>query len=255
MNLNVKFLIKANAALLTVALVGEVALLTILTRPMWINQQLYKNIVDHHDLAGDLQPAQIATNPAIRILEQYYRERVTKFRDQQQLWLENPNFAPDLQNKFRSWTSGPSQEYLNAIGNNLIPALQAGNLKRATEIDRNLDAIYQEHLSGLAGVIGANKAEIQEHETEAEDGIRAATLWIIFSTLALLGLGYFTLFLTQKVAVTPLSKIASELGDGADQFIEATSSVANSSQQMAQGASQQAAAIEKPVPHLSRCRA
>jgi hypothetical protein len=28
MNLNVKFLIKANAALLTVALVGEVALLT-----------------------------------------------------------------------------------------------------------------------------------------------------------------------------------------------------------------------------------
>ena len=56
MNLNVKFLIKANAALLTVALVGEVALLTILTRPIWINQQLYKNIVDHHDLAGDILP-------------------------------------------------------------------------------------------------------------------------------------------------------------------------------------------------------
>ena len=138
MNLNVKFLIKANAALLTVALVGEVALLTILTRPMWINQQLYNKIVDHHDLAGDLQPspfvlhglrgevarallsiknsgqtepAQIATNPAIRTLAQYYRERVTKFRDRQQLWLENPNFEPDLQNKFRSWTSGVSQEY------------------------------------------------------------------------------------------------------------------------------------------------
>ena len=97
MNLNVKFLIKANATLLTIALLGEVALLTVLTRPMWINQQLYKNIVDHHDLAGDIQPspfvfyslrgqvarallsiknsgqtepAQIATNPAIRVLEQ-----------------------------------------------------------------------------------------------------------------------------------------------------------------------------------------
>jgi len=293
MNLNVKFLIKANAALLTFALVGEVALLTILTRPMWINQQLYNKIVDHHDLAGDLQPspfvlhglrgevarallsiknsgqtepAQIATNPAIRTLAQYYRERVTKFRDRQQLWLENPNFEPDLQNKFRSWTSGVSQEYLNAIGNNLIPALQAGNLKRATEIDRNLDAIYREHLSGLAGLMGANKAEIQEHEAEADNGIRAATLWIIFSTLALLGLGYFTLYLMQKVAVTPLSKIASELGDGADQFIEATSSVANasyeiatgarqvanSSQQMAQGASEQAAAIEETSASLEQ---
>ena len=114
MSLNVKFLIKANAALLTVALVGEVALLTILTRPIWINKQLYKNIVDHHDLAGDIlpppfllqslrgevarallsiknsgqtEPAQIATNPAIRILEQYYGKTVTKFRDRQQLWL------------------------------------------------------------------------------------------------------------------------------------------------------------------------
>ena len=286
MNLNVKFLIKANATLLTIALLGEVALLTVLTRPMWINQQLYKNIVDHHDLAGDIQPspfvfyslrgqvtrallsiknsgqtepAQIATNPAIRVLEQYYGKYVTKFKDRQQLWLENPNLAPDLQNKFRSWTTGASQEYLNAIGNNLIPALQAGNLKRAVEIDQNLDAIYQEHLSGLAGVTAANNAEIQEHETEADDGIRAATLWIIFSTLVLLGLGYFTLYLMQKVAVTPLSKIAGELGDGADQFIEATSSVANasyeiatgakqvanSSQQMAQGASEQAAAIEE----------
>jgi methyl-accepting chemotaxis protein len=293
MNLNVKFLIKANAALLTVALVGEVALLTILTRPIWINQQLYTNIVDHHDLTADIEPppfllrslrgevarallsiknsgqtepAQIATNPAIMILEQYYGNTVTKFRDRQQFWLENPNLGTNLQNKFRSWTSGPSQEYLNAIGNNLIPALQAGNLKRATVIDRNLDAIYQEHFSAVDGMIAANKAEIKEKETEADNGIRAATLWIIFSTLALLGLGYFTLYLMQKVAVTPLSKIAGELGDGADQFIEATSSVANasyeiatgarqvanSSQQMAQGASEQAAAIEETSASLEQ---
>ena len=70
----------------------------------------------------------------------------------------------------------------------------------------------------------------------------------------------------QKVAVTPLSKIAGELGDGADQFIEATSSVANasyeiatgarqvanSSQQMAQGASEQAAAIEETSASLEQ---
>ncbi|MEB3202431.1 MAG: methyl-accepting chemotaxis protein [Synechococcus sp.] len=291
MNLNVKFLIKANAALLTVALVGEVALLTILTRPMWINQQLYREIVAHHDLAGELapspfvlqslrdeiartlfsikesaktKPTDISQNRSINTLEEYYRKTLERYKQRQSYWLENSNLAPALHNAFRDWTSGASQEYLNKVGDSLIPALQAGDLNRAITIDRSLSSVYQNHLTGIDAVSSANRAEIQQHEDEAEAGIRAAIILIILSTLALLGIGYFTLYLMQKVAVTPLSKIAGELGDGADQFIEATSNVAsashaiaagamqvaNSSLQMAQGASEQAAAIEETSASL-----
>ena len=56
MALNVKFMIRVNAALFTAALIGEVVLVTSLTKSIWIQQPLYNKIVAHEDLTADVIP-------------------------------------------------------------------------------------------------------------------------------------------------------------------------------------------------------
>jgi len=66
MKLNLKVLIRANAALVTVALVGELIASTILSRTTAINSPAYKNIIASKDLIADIMP------PSNYIIELHY---------------------------------------------------------------------------------------------------------------------------------------------------------------------------------------
>ncbi len=66
MKLNLKVLIRANAALVTVALVGELIASTILSRTTSINSPAYEKIVASKDLIADILP------PPNYIIELHY---------------------------------------------------------------------------------------------------------------------------------------------------------------------------------------
>jgi len=289
MALNVKFMIRANAVLFTAALIGEVIFVTSLTKEIWIKQPLYNKIVANKDLMADVappplflrglrgeisrtllkaeqlkDPAKIARDSSVSDLEQYYNNARRQYEKRTAYWSDNPNIAPNLRNQIREKGSDSGTSFLNPVGSRLIPALQSGNLSLALQIDREVERHYNTHLAEVNSIETSIIASIKDDEDEANASQTRSLLLVLFSTIGLLALTYYALYMMQKASVGPLGKIASELGEGSDQFMGATNDVASASQEiaagaievatasqrMAEGASEQAAAIEQTSASL-----
>ena len=289
MALNVKFMIRANAILFTAALIGEVILVTSLTKEIWIKQPLYNKIIAHKDLITDVvppplflrglrgeiartllkaeqlkDPAKIARDPSVSELDQYYNNARRQYEKRLTFWSGNPDIEPSQRDKIREKGSESGMNYLNPIGTRLIPALQSGNLKLALQVDREIDRAYFSHFSDINAIEASAVASIKNDEEEANASKARSTLLVLLSTIGLLALTYYALYMMQNASVVPLSKIATELSEGSDQFMGATHDVASASQdiaagavqvatasqRMAEGASEQAAAIEQTSASL-----
>ena len=289
MALNVKFMIRANAILFTAALIGEVILVTSLTKEIWIKQPLYNKIIAHKDLMTDIvppplflrglrgeiartllkaeqlkDPAKIARDPSVSELDQYYNNARRQYEKRLTFWSDNPDIEPSQRDKIREKGSESGMNYLNPIGTRLIPALQSGNLKLALQVDREIDRAYFIHFSDINAIEASAVASIKNDEEEANASKARSTLLVLLSTIGLLALTYYALYMMQNASVVPLGKIAAELSEGSDQFMGATHDVASASQdiaagavqvatasqRMAEGASEQAAAIEQTSASL-----
>ena len=274
MELNVRSMIRANAALFTVALIGEVVLVIGLTRPIWIKQPLFDRIIAHKDLINDMSPPPLILNGlrgevartilaveadaheakgkaravdrlSVAQLQEYYRTVRSDYEEMQRYWSENPNISPQLRSQIREQTAKSDTNYLTPIGNQLIPALQRGDVARAIEIDRELDRAYQQHLNEIQDLAKQAAAAVRAKEEDAVTSQTTSLLLVLISSLALLGLAYYLLYRMQRASVVPLGEIAGELSEGSEQFIGATSNVASASQEIAAGATQVAGASQR----------
>ena len=284
MKLNVKFMIRANAALFTVALIGEVLLIVGLTKNLWIKQPLYEEIVANKNLSADITPspfllsglrgeiartlmtleakkgqANIERDPSIAKLGVYYNEARSQYEQRQSVWRNNQTIGKEEKDALLEKLSGARISYYDVTRNSLIPALEKGNIALALQIDQELERLYIKALSDMNGLEASSQQTIKADEEEAINRENLTTILVILSTLGLLSLAYYALYMMQRATVLPLGQIASELGEGSDQFMEATNDVANatqeiaagaeqvanSSQRLAEGATEQAAAIEE----------
>ena len=289
MALNVKFMIRVNAALFTAALIGEVVLVTSLTKSIWIQQPLYNKIVAHKDLTADVippalllrelrgeiahtlrkaeqlkDPAKISRDPSISNLEEYYNRIQEEYSKRIAFWSENAGIEPETQKQIREKGRESDANFLNPVGNRLIPALKNGNLGLALQVDREIERAYSKHIADIDSIEDIAIASVESDENEANASMTRSTILILLSTIGILALSYYALYRMQNASVVPLGKIAGELSAGSDQFMGATNDVASASQEiaagavqvatasqrMAEGASEQAAAVEQTSASL-----
>lgn len=289
MALNVKFMIRVNAALFTAALIGEVVLVTSLTKSIWIQQPLYNKIVAHKDLTADVippalllrelrgeiahalrkaeqlkDPAKISRDPIISNLEEYYNRIQEEYSKRIAFWSENAGIEPETQKQIREKGRESDANFLNPVGNRLIPALKNGNLGLALQVDRELERAYSKHIADNESLEDIAIASVESDENEANASMTRSAILILLSTIGILALSYYALYRMQNASVVPLGKIAGELSAGSDQFMGATNDVASASQEiaagavqvatasqrMAEGASEQAAAVEQTSASL-----
>jgi len=289
MALNVKFMIRVNAALFTAALIGEVVLVTSVTKSIWIQQPLYNKIVAHKDLTADVippalllrelrgeiahalrkaeqlkDPAKISRDPSISNLEEYYNRIQEEYSKRIAFWSENAGIEPETQKQIREKGRESDANFLNPVGNRLIPALKNGNLGLALQVDRELERAYSKHIADIDSLEDIAIASVESDENEANASMTRSAILILLSTIGILALSYYALYRMQNASVVPLGKIAGELSAGSDQFMGATNDVASASQEiaagavqvatasqrMAEGASEQAAAVEQTSASL-----
>ena len=170
MKLNLKVLIRANAALVTVALVGELIASTILSRMTSINSPAYEKIVASKDLIADILPppnyiielhyyvtramldasnsgngkalagsANISRlSSALPRLQQAYEERLRH-------WAANKYITEEEQVLLTKDSNAPASSYINLVSSSLLPALTSGNRQAAMAAFKELDRLFYEH--------------------------------------------------------------------------------------------------------------
>ena len=275
MSLNVKVLIRANAALITIALVGELVVTSILTKSTSINGPAYDKIIASKDLIADILP------PPNYIIElHYYVTRAMvdikkgvdqkngmqsanisrlvsvfpKLRESYEAriahWSTDKNITDDERVLLTQGANKYAGEYINLLSSALLPSLEAGNYTKAIEIYTQLDQNYDQHRAQVDELVEISGREIVKNEQAATATSQRTNLWILLFTILLLATSYIVLYIMLRDFARPLDKIAVDLGHGADEFLQGSIQIAESSNRLAEGASEQAAAIEETSASL-----
>ena len=275
MKLNLKVLIRANAALVTVALVGELIASTILSRTTAINSPAYEKITASKDLIADIQPppnyiielhyyvtramldasnsgnskavagsANISRlSSALPRLQQAYEERLRH-------WASNKYITEEERVLLTKDSNAPASSYINLVSSSLLPALTSGNRQAAMVAFKELDRLFYEHREINDRLVDISNREIIKSEQEAAASAQRANQILLLITLLLLATAYAVIYLMQRDFASPLDRIVSELGKGSGRFLQVSNQIADSSNQLAQGASEQASAIEETSASL-----
>jgi methyl-accepting chemotaxis protein len=275
MKLNLKVLIRANAALVTVALVGELIASTILSRTTAINSPAYEKIAASKDLIADIQPppnyiielhyyvtramldasnsgnskavagsANISRlSSALPRLQQAYEERLRH-------WASNKYITEEERVLLTKDSNAPASSYINLVSSSLLPALTSGNRQAAMVAFKELDRLFYEHREINDRLVDIANQEILESEQEAAASAQRSSQILLLITLLLLASAYAVLYLMQRDFASPLDRIVSDLGKGSGRFLQVSNQIADSSNQLAQGASEQASAIEETSASL-----
>jgi hypothetical protein len=275
MKLNLKVLIRANAALVTVALVGELIASTILSRMTSINSPAYEKITASKDLIADILP------PPNYIIElHYYVTRamldasnsgngkvVAGSANISRLSSALPRLQKAYEERLRHWASNkyiteeervlltkdsnaPASSYINLVSSSLLPALTSGNRQAAMAAFKELDRLFYEHREINDRLVDIANQEILESEQEATASAQRANQILLLITLLFLATAYAVLYIMQRDFASPLDRIVTDLGKGSGRFLQVSNQIADSSNQLAQGASEQASAIEETSASL-----
>lgn len=275
MSLNIKVLIRANAALVTIALVGELVMTNVLSKSTSINGPAYDKIIASKDLIADILP------PPNYIIElHYYVTRAMvdiKKGNGQKNGIQSNNVSrlisvfPKLRESYEAriahWstdknitdnerillTQGANKyaaEYINLLSSGLLPSLETGNYTKAIEIYNQLDRNYEEHRAKIDDLVEMSSREIVKNEQAATATSQRTSLLKLLFTILLLSISYVALYIMLRDFARPLDKIADDLGHGADEFLQGSIQIAESSNRLAEGASEQAAAIEETSASL-----
>ncbi len=270
MKLNIKVLIRVNAALVTVAMVGELAAATIAGKMTAINSDAYKQIIAQKDLIADILP------PPSYIIELHYNvtnamlganSNPKRKINTAQLASIFPKLEQDYEARLKHWTNSkelseearlqltqsvndPASNYFGLVRSSLLPALESGNNERANQVFQQLELLFEKHQEQIGKLVDIAGREAVNAEQASIAIEQRADMILFLITLLLLGTAYTLLFLMQKDFARPLEKIANDLGHGANEFLEGSSQIAESSTRLAEGASEQAAAIEETSASL-----
>jgi len=275
MKLNLKVLIRANAALVTVALVGELIASTILSRTTSINSPAYEKIVASHDLIADIAP------PPNYIIELHYYvtramldasnsengKTVSGSANISRLSSALPRLKQAYEERLGYWTANKyvteeerflltkdsntlARSYINLVSSSLLPALTSGNRQTALAVFKKLDRLFYEHREMNEKLVDIANREIINSEREAAASAQRANQILLLITLLLLASAYAVLYLMQRDFASPLDKIVNDLGKGSGRFLQVSNQIADSSNQLAQGASEQASGIEETSASL-----
>lgn len=275
MKLNLKVLIRANAALVTIALVGELIASTTLSKTTSINSPAYEKIVASKDLIADVMPppnhiielhyyvtramldanaagpgkANTASENISRLssvlpkLQQVYEERIKH-------WTANQYITEEERSLLTKESNALVASYIELVSSNLLPALNAGNKQAAAETFKQLDRIYYQHRQKVVKLIDIANQGIIKNEQEAAVNAQRANLLLLLITILLLLTAYAVLYVMQRDFASPLGDIVDDLGKGSGRFLQVSNQIADSSNQLAQGASEQASAIEETSASL-----
>jgi methyl-accepting chemotaxis protein len=100
--------------------------------------------------------------------------------------------------------------------------------------------------------VGRIANDLRDHETvivaasvQRGQAVVSSSRWVTVALIAIFGLAALLVLLVVRTSSGELKRMASALGDSAEQISSAASQVAASSQSLAQGASEQAASLEK----------
>jgi hypothetical protein len=275
MRLNIKVLIGANAALITAALVGEMAINSLLGKQTAINGPAYNKIIAGKDLIADILPppnniielhyyvtralldvkapgdgtkalntsniSQLAS--AFPRLKQAYEDRINH-------WARDNNISEEERRLLTGGANEQAREYINLVSTSFLPALQSGNFRQAIESYRLLDQRYQEHRSRINELLELSSRSVTANKQAAAAAEERASLLKLLFSILLLGISFTVLYFMLRNFARPLDKIANDLGDGADEFLQVSNQIAESSNRLAEGASEQAAAIEETSASL-----
>jgi len=270
MKLNLKVLIRANAALVTIAMVGELVAATVAGKLTSIESDQYKKIIADKDLIADILP------PPSYIIELHYnvtnamlgaQSKIRKRENIEQLDRIFPKLEQDYEGRLKYWTESdviseeqrllltqnindPARNYFSLVRSSLLPALESGNNGKADQTFKQLESLYLEHREQINRLVDVTNQEVVINEKATSSIQNNASLILLMITLLLLGTAYTLLYIMQKDFARPLEKIVNDLGLGANEFLEGSGQVAESSTRLAEGASEQAAAIEETSASL-----
>ncbi|MEI7951153.1 MAG: methyl-accepting chemotaxis protein, partial [Synechococcaceae cyanobacterium ELA182] len=289
MKLNIKLLIRANAALFTGALLGQTMLIIGLTRGVWINSGLYEEISADKELIADVLPPPLylvelsrlvaramvdvasakdgsnqLSGPSVQDLKQQMPEFLRQYNERRQHWLTNATIDSQSKQFIQTGIHEPAMRWIELLQSSLLPAINSGNRERALEIYKQFGPVFALHRQQNLQLADQLNRTIKADEERVEGSIKMAVLLVTIATVILLALAYTLLYLMQRYSVRPLDLIANDLGTGAEQFLAASDQVASSSQKLsaaaeqvassshnlAEGASEQAAAIEETSASL-----
>jgi len=289
MNLNIKLLIRANAALFTGALLGQTMLIIGLTRGVWINSQLYQEIAAENELIADILPpplylvelsrlvaramvevasakdgSNLQSGPSVQVLKQQMPEFLRQYNERRQHWLTDTSIDSQSKQSIQTGAHEPATRWIELLESSLLPAINAGSRTQALEVYKQLGPAFALHRQENLQLVDHINRTIKADQEKVESSINTAVLLLAIATAMLLALAYTLLYLMQRYSVRPLDLIANDLGTGAEQFLAASDQVASSSQKLsaaaeqvassshnlAEGASEQAAAIEETSASL-----
>jgi len=291
MKLNIKLLIRANAALFTGALVGQTMLIIGLTRGVWINSELYQDIAANNELIADVLPpplylielsrlvsramidvaaakdgGNLKDLASVQALKQERPEYVRQYNERRQHWLTSNLIDSQARQSIQSKAHEPAARWIESLDSSLMPAINAGNRTQALEAYKQLGPTFTLHRQENLQLVEHLNRSIKADKERVDSSIKTAILMLTIATILLLASAYVLLYLMQRFSVRPLDLIANDLGTGAEQFLAASDQVASSSQklsvasdqvasssqQLAEGASEQAAAIEETSASLEQ---
>ena len=270
MKLNVKVLIRANAALVTIALVGELIAASMAGKMTAIKSNAYNQIIAAKDLTADILPppsyiielhynvtnAMLGanSNPKKRgntaQLASIFPKLEKDYNDRLKHWAESKEISEEARLQLTQNVNDPASDYFALLRSNLLPALESGNNEKANQIFQQLEGLFGQHQEQINKLVDIAAREAVSAEQASIAIEQRASLILFMITLLLLATAYTLLFIMQKDFARPLEKIASDLGLGANEFLEGSSQVAESSTRLAEGASEQAAAIEETSASL-----
>jgi methyl-accepting chemotaxis protein len=126
------------------------------------------------------------------------------------------------------------------------------------EIDAILSTVnirYEEHLAAIKSIEEATRKRVKDREEDLRAKDIQATRELFYGALGTVLVVLLGCYLIGRSIVRPVSRVASQLGAGADQVTAAANEVSAGAQRIAQGASEQAASLEETTASLEELSA
>lgn len=225
-----------------------------------VNGPIYSEIVQNKDLIADILPPpeyilesyllsfEMANDEDAAHLDQYIErsKSLRKDYDVRHLYWDNALASSPIKTTLLSDSYKPAVAFYRLMDEQLVPALKSGDRAKAREILAGpMREQYAAHRAAIDRVVEMTNAATAQTEAASSKTIRQS-LWILSTTVGLVLLGVPLMgFVIGRGVVRPLRRFAATLSSGTQQTSTVAGQVAGSSQSLAQGASEQAAALEE----------
>lgn len=272
--LNLKKLVAGIGLLFLASLVGIPAVSFVFTTPIKIGGEFYQQIAHENDiLAATLPPDSyliethyMVAHTMITVYKDLGSTTITDHKEVKRLMDDAPRIQQDYQRAHDRFMGSPLtkpdlrqdleasdkhvQRYFNLLNQQFLPILNSGD---TAAIQAQFDLMvksFEAHREAIEGLLPKIRAHIGGNEQQAQV-IQQQVIWsIVAFSASLLALCLIILFMAHKVSIKPLMRVARDIHEGTEQSRMASSQMTDASQKLAQGAIEQAAAIEETSASL-----